>query len=133
MSPAGKSDHVQIVYDGECPFCSAYVKMLRLRAALGPVELIDARSGHPQVEKLKARGVDLNEGMAVIVSDRIHHGAEAVRWLSLMTTPSASLNGLAAWILRGRIRSRLLYPVLRSGRNAALRLLGRRRIGSTFD
>ncbi|CAN0407117.1 unnamed protein product, partial [Scytosiphon promiscuus] len=33
-----------IVYDGECPFCSQYVKMLRIHESVGTVRLIDARS-----------------------------------------------------------------------------------------
>ena len=32
-----------IAYDGECPFCSAYLQMVRLRDAVGPVALINVR------------------------------------------------------------------------------------------
>ncbi|MFT5932039.1 MAG: putative DCC family thiol-disulfide oxidoreductase YuxK, partial [Hyphomonas sp.] len=38
-----------IVYDGDCPFCSEYVKLLRLRDAIGPVSLVNAREDHPAV------------------------------------------------------------------------------------
>lgn len=124
---------VYVVYDGECPFCTAYVKMLRLRAALGPVELVDARGAHPMAADLRERGLDLDEGMAVIVHGTVHHGADAIHWLSMMTTPSASFNGMIAWLLRDGARARVCYPVLRAGRNAALFLLGRKRLTSPVD
>ncbi len=124
------SEPVIIVYDGECPFCSAYVKMLRLRRSLGAIEMVDARSDHPLVREMIARGLDLNEGMAVKVDGVIHHGDAAIHWLSLMSTPSAGLNGAMAWLLKDRRRARIAYPILRSGRNLALRLLGRRKIGA---
>lgn len=49
----------------------------------------------------------------------------------MMTTPSATLNGLMARLLRDERRARFAYPVLRAGRNFALTLLRRRRIGSS--
>lgn len=116
---------VHIIYDGECPFCSAYVRMLRLRQAVGPVELLDAREPHPLVEGLIAAGIDLDEGMAVKHGDAIYHGDAAIHWLSLMTTPSASFNGLMARILKNERRARLLYPALRAARNLALLLKGK--------
>jgi len=117
-----------LVYDGDCPFCSRYVGLLRLRQALGPVTLINAREPHAIVERLRARGVDLNEGMALVDGDRISHGQDCIHELALMTTQSGLFNRLNAAIFRSRRASALLYPVLRAGRNATLRLLGRPRL-----
>lgn len=119
---------VYVIYDGECPFCSAYVKMLRLTEAVGPVELLDARQPHPVVDEVRRAGIDFDEGMAVRLEGRTLHGAEAMQWLSVMTTPSATLNGVMARLLRNERRARIAYPVLRAGRNLALALLGKRKI-----
>ena len=63
-----------LVYDGECPFCSRYVRLLRLRAAVGAVELVDARTDHPMVSYLYDLGIDLDEGMALVQDNVIAHG-----------------------------------------------------------
>jgi predicted DCC family thiol-disulfide oxidoreductase YuxK len=117
-----------VVYDGGCPFCSRYVKMLRLREALGPIELIDARTNHPVVTLLHEKRIDLDEGMALVQGDRISHGDECIHRLALMTTPSGAFNRINAQIFRSATASRVLYPVLRSGRNLALKLLGRKKL-----
>lgn len=117
-----------VVYDGECPFCSRYVKMMRLREALGPIELIDARTSHPVVTMLNERKIDLDEGMALVQGDRISHGDECIHRLALMTTPSGAFNRINARIFRSAAASRILYPFLRSGRNLALKLLGRKKL-----
>ena len=117
-----------IVYDGECPFCSRYVRMLRLRETIGTVVLLDAREAHPVVEKLKAAKIDLDEGMALVEGDKISYGDECVHKLALMSTPLDWFNRANQWIFRSPTASRLLYPVLRAGRNATLRMLGRKKI-----
>ena len=33
-----------IIYDGDCMLCHSYVRMVRLREAIGEVETLDARS-----------------------------------------------------------------------------------------
>ncbi len=119
-----------IVYDGECPFCSRYVKMLRLRAVVGRVELVDARSDHPVVALLHERQIDLDEGMAFVQNGRISYGYECIHKIALLTTPSGIFNRLTAWIFRSATVSRLLYPILLFGRNTTLKLLGRRKLGS---
>ncbi|SEO12261.1 Protein of unknown function, DUF393 [Paracoccus alcaliphilus] len=116
---------LEIFYDGQCPFCSAYTRMLRLRKAVGRVELIDAREADPRVEALKRRGVDLDVGMVVRHGDRLYHGADAVRFLSALTDAPGPL----ARLMRSPRRAAALYPVLRAGRALTLRLLGRRPIG----
>jgi predicted DCC family thiol-disulfide oxidoreductase YuxK len=117
-----------IVYDGQCPFCSRYVRLVRLRETLGRVRLIDARKGGPQVEEVRQAGLDLDEGMVLKLDGRLHHGADCINMLALLSTPSSGFNRLNAALFRSPTASRLVYPVLRAGRNAVLRLLGRGKI-----
>lgn len=116
---------MQIVYDGDCPFCSRYVAMVRLREAAGPVELINAREAHPAVDRVRAAGYDLNQGMALVDGDEIHFGDACIHRIALMSTPSGLFNRVNAAVFRSPALSRMLYPVLRLGRNATLRMLGR--------
>lgn len=117
-----------IVYDGECPFCSRYVKLLRLRETVGPVQLIDAREGGALVEDLLAQGIDLNEGMVLKLRGTLYHGDDCVHRLALLSTGSGLFNRLNAAIFRSQSASRLLYPMMRTGRNLVLLLLGRSKI-----
>ena len=55
-----------IIYDGDCIFCHNYVRLMRLCASLGNVELIDARGGDPRVRSYWSQGYDLNTGMLFI-------------------------------------------------------------------
>src|SRR5260370_31058677 len=74
-----------IVYDGECPFCRNYVRLMELRKAVGNVDLVNARTPHPAVWKLVELGYDLNEGMAAIYGGKVYYGSDAVVLLSSMT------------------------------------------------
>lgn len=122
-------DGVAIIYDGECPFCSAYVRMLRLRESAGRVEMIDARQAPALVGELAGRNLQVDREMVVLYGGRIHAGGDAVHTLALLTSPSGALNRLVAGLLKNPRRARWLYPYLRGARNLALRLLGRPPIG----
>ncbi len=117
-----------IVYDGQCPFCSRYVRLVRLKETLGHVALIDAREGGPQVEEARKAGLDLDDGMVPKLEGRLYHGADCIHMLALLSTPSSRFNRLNAALFRSHTASRILYPVLRTGRNAVLRILGRSKI-----
>jgi predicted DCC family thiol-disulfide oxidoreductase YuxK len=117
-----------IVYDGDCPFCSRYVALVRLREAIGPVTLLNAREGGPIVSNLQQRGFDLNEGMVLILDGQIFHGADCINRLALLSTPSTLFNRVNQFIFRSKIASAVLYPVLRAGRNTVLQMLGRKKI-----
>jgi predicted DCC family thiol-disulfide oxidoreductase YuxK len=114
-----------IIYDGQCPFCSRYVRLVRLRDSLGQVELVDARNGGPIVDEAVRAGLDLDDGMVLKIGDRLYHGHDCIHMLALLTTPSGAFNRINGAIFSSRKASRLLYPFLRAGRNATLRLLGR--------
>ena len=128
MSTNEERTGLVLVYDGDCPFCSRYVQLLKLREMVGTVELIDARSGNSVVTDLHKAGYDLNEGMVAKYGDRIYHGADCVQVLALLSTGSGVFNRINSIIFRSKILSRILYPILRLGRNATLRLLGRSKI-----
>lgn len=119
-----------LIYDGDCPFCSRYVRLVRLRDSLGGLALVNARDGGPIVEEVRAAGLDLDEGMVLRMDGRLYHGDACIHRLALMSSPSGGFNRLNRLIFSSPTASRLLYPVLRTGRNAALRLLGRRRMGA---
>ena len=124
MSP---ETHIRIIYDGDCPFCQAYVKMLRLKEQYR-VELIDARGEHAILPEIKSQGYDLDDGMVVEINGRFFHGDEAMTRMALMTTKSGVLRRLTKWTFTSERRSRYLYPILRGGRNMTLKLLGHKKI-----
>lgn len=119
-----------LVYDGDCPFCSRYVKLLRLRDSIGPVALINAREGGPRVERLRELGYNLDGGFVLEWEDRIYHGADAINRLALLSTRSSLFNKVNAFVFKSRTASRVLYPVLRTGRDLTLLLMGRSKLGS---
>lgn len=121
-------DAVTIVYDGECPFCQQFMQLLRLRASAGNVHLIDARSNHPLVDEIVQLGFDLDQGMIVVIGERYYHGSEAMQVLAMLSTRKGWFNRLNYYIFRSKGMSTTLYPILRTGRNLVLKLLGRKPI-----
>lgn len=120
-----------LLYDGECPFCTAYVNYVRLRESAGPVTLADAREHPDLVREVEALGYDVDKGMVLKFDGRHFHGADCINMLALMTTPSGAFNKLNAAIFRSKTACALLYPIMRAGRNATLALLGRRRLNAS--
>ncbi|MEM8869291.1 MAG: DCC1-like thiol-disulfide oxidoreductase family protein [Pseudomonadota bacterium] len=122
---------VTIVYDEECPFCSNYVSMVRLKEAVGGVSLVNAREGGPIVDDLVARGYDLDQGMVLILEDEVYYGADAINRIALLSTPSSFFNRLNGMVFKSRTVSRVLYPFMKTGRAATLAMLGRKKIADT--
>jgi hypothetical protein len=127
MSVSETGEGITIVYDGECPFCSQYVKILRLRHAFGHVRLVDARSNDPKALEARER-FDLDDGMAALIGGRWYYGADCMNMLSLASGSSSFGNRIMARVFSDPDRARALYPFLRSGRNLVLRILGREKI-----
>jgi predicted DCC family thiol-disulfide oxidoreductase YuxK len=114
-----------IVYDGECPFCSRYVALQRVRESVGKVSMVDARDHLSDASAAKLAGIDIDQGMLAIWRGQIHAGAAAVRLLAQLSRRRS----IWATIFESKPRADRLYPVLRMGRSMALKALGRRRLG----
>ncbi len=121
---------LQIIYDGECPFCSRYVQLIRLQSAVGHVELISARDDHVVVKALLKQGYDLDKGMVVSYKNSIYFGEDAVHFLSVLSTRSGLFNRLMKAVFSHKSVARFCYPFLRFGRNAALFFKGTPQIKS---
>ena len=115
-----------LLYDGECPACSAYVAMSQLRRLYPHLTVLDARSEPALVAALRRKGYDINEGMVLCLGGRIHFGDEATRTIAILGQSSPSRWRRAALSAIGNAPwSARLYPWLNRGRGALLRLLGR--------
>ncbi len=111
---------VRILYDGACPFCSAYVRYTRLKARLGEVELIDARQAPDLVAAYAADGYDIDDSFIVDDGRRVLvHGAAMAFIHGQLAPPWTGLPYLSDPRLLEAV-----YPALRGMRNGALRLLG---------
>jgi predicted DCC family thiol-disulfide oxidoreductase YuxK len=120
---------LNIIYDGQCPFCSAYVRRARLQAQ-ADVTLTNAREVPALVAELAREGIDLDTGMVVTLDGARYHGAAAMHVLASLTTPVGVWNRMNAWLFGSTRRARIVYPWLRRGRGAVLWLLRRPRLNA---
>lgn len=116
-----------VIYDGECPFCKSYVRLMALRDRVGTVLLIDGRSDDPHVKTAREKGYDLNEGMLAIYGDKTYYGSDALSLISILSEGDSLFQRALSRLLRNR-RARFLYPAMKLGRNLTLAVLGRARI-----
>ena len=121
-----------LIYDGECPFCSRYVQMLRLRDSID-LRLVDARlakagNGAPEVLEVVTAGFDLDEGMVLKLGAQLYHGDRCIQVLSSLSSSVGWTNRCFSAVFRSPRAAHVLYPVLRFLRNLTLRCLGRSKL-----
>lgn len=122
-----------LIYDGECPFCTNYVKLLQLREQVR-LQLVNARSQNDIVRRIQSQGYDLDEGFVLIIGERYYHGHECLNVLALLSTRVTWFNRINRWVFTKRTVARCLYPVLRTARNITLKAMGRKPIeAGTID
>ena len=122
-----------LVYDGDCPVCRNYTQHLSIRQAAGSLQLIDARDNPPIMQEINAARIDMDEGFVLKIGDQMYHGADAIHTLALLSTRTGVFNRVNFLIFRSRTLSRLLYPVLKSGRALLLAILGNSRLNNLGD
>jgi len=123
-------ERIFLVYDKQCPACDLYCLLVRIRADVGELDLVDARDGGPIMDEITAAGLDIDQGMVLKVGSRLYYGADAIHTLSLMSTRAGFFNRLSYWSFRSKAVAAVLYPVLRALRNLLLKILGKTKINN---
>lgn len=122
--------NILLVYDRECPFCDVYCQLVQIEASFGQIQIVDARQNSDVMAQITARGLDIDQGMVLLVGDQLYYGADAIHVLALMSSRSGFFNRLNYWMFKSGFLSRILYPILRFFRNLALKLMGKTRINN---
>ena len=121
---------ILLVYDEECPVCTAYCHMARIRESVGELRLVNAREAGTVMDEITLRGLDIDQGMVLKVENNLFYGSDAIHALSLMSSRSGLFNRINYWGFRSSKLSRVLYPVLRFFRNLLLMLLRKTKINN---
>lgn len=117
-----------LLYDGECPFCSRYITLLRLRDIAPGLQLLDARENTELVEEVAQQGYEVDDGMLLRMNGRYYYGADCIHVLSMIGDAGTAMQKTNRFVFSSDSRSRTLYPMLKAGRAATLRVMGLRRI-----
>lgn len=126
-----------IIYDGECPFCLKYSNYLNLMKSFEKIEIKNARElTSIEFAELDQLGLDVNQGIIARVQmnelevTTNYSGREAMNFLAKFDKNTKFVGKLHR-LMRFKILSNILYPLLFWGRAVVLKLIGVNRIIST--
>lgn len=121
---------LSLVYDKQCPACNYYCQLIRINETVGELTLIDARDDDPMMKKITAQGLDIDQGMVLVIEDTLYYGSDAIQALALMSSRSGLFNQLNYQIFKHPVIAKNLYPLLRISRNILLKLLRKSKINN---
>lgn len=121
---------VLLVYDEECPACHFYCRLARIRATVGDLQLVNARETGDAMARITAAGLDIDQGMVLIIGSEMYYGSDAIHMLSMLSTRSGLVNRLSFHLFRSKRVAAFLYPVLRACRNLLLKILRKNKINN---
>ena len=123
---------VQLIYDGNCPFCVAYTSRVKRYSGVESITITDAHdtalNSKSTIQLISDQGLDLDEGIVLRINDKFYHGPLALHILSSMSGQHGWFNRLNKAIFGSALVARIIYPVLKAIRNLTLAILGKPRI-----
>ncbi|MBV1909521.1 MAG: DUF393 domain-containing protein [Kangiellaceae bacterium] len=125
-----KNIKIYLVYDEDCPMCNNYCRMVRIKQSVGELILVNAREESAILQEITRSGLNIDQGMVLVVGDNYYYGDQAINAISLMSSRLGLFNKFNYWAFRSKRVSRVLYPMLRSCRNFVLKLLGKTKINN---
>jgi predicted DCC family thiol-disulfide oxidoreductase YuxK len=128
-------EKIVVIYDKACPACDNYCQWVRINESLGlkgrrELLLIDARENPEYLALVTQRGLDIDQGMVVLVNETLYYGSDAIHVLALMSSQVGIFNRINYWLFKSKVRAHFLYPVLRTLRGLLLKILGKTKINN---
>ena len=114
-----------IAYDGDCPMCRNFVRLVRLRDVCPDIVMFNLRDLNQEDRRMIGRDYNLDQGMLFVFDGQIHYGDAALHRMALLSTNSTIFNRINKFVFRHRRLSATLYPALAGGRLILLKMLGR--------
>lgn len=110
-----------LYYDKQCPFCSKYANLLKLKENF-EINLKDARENLDEISVL-CKNLDINDGFIVIYKNDCFQGAKALEFLNRAVDKTTILGKLHFFFAYENIFSKFLYKTLFILRKIALFIL----------
>ena len=117
-----------VLYDGDCPVCTAYMAVAQLKRLRPDFQILDARKEPRLVARLRREGHEVNDSMLVRLGSDIYEGAAATRLIAALGSRNPWGRRLALFLVSGGPFGATIYPLQRACRNLLLRVLGRPQI-----
>jgi len=125
-----QADEILLVYDKQCPACSYYCNLVRIRQTVGELKLVDAREPGAVMDEITARGWDIDQGMVLKVGDALYYGSDAIHAVALLGSSSGFFNRINHWLFKSPARAKYIYPILRAGRGLLLKFMRRTKVNN---
>jgi predicted DCC family thiol-disulfide oxidoreductase YuxK len=127
---AGAAGEILLVYDWGCPACDVYCRAVDVPESVGRLRLVNARESTALMAEITEAGLDIDQGMVVKMGGQLYYGSDAIHTLALLSSRSGLFNMLSHYVFRSSRLSRLIYPGLRTCRNALLKAMGKTKINN---
>ena len=114
---------ITLYYDKQCPFCSKYANLLKLKENF-EIILKDVRENQSEISLL-CGNLDINDGFIVVYKDDCFQGAKALAFLNSAVDKTTFLGKLHFFFRYDNLFSNLLYKFIFILRKIILFILGK--------
>lgn len=114
---------ITLYYDKQCPFCSKYANLLKLKENF-EITLKDARENLDEIA-LVCGNLNINDGFIVVYKNDCFQGAKALAFLNSAVDKTTFLGKLHFFFRYNNLFSNLLYKLFFILRKIILFILGK--------
>lgn len=115
---------INIYYDKDCPFCSKYAQLIKLKKE-HTINILNARESKEKINYFRAIDFDINEGIILQCDDKkIYQGVEAIVFLDNLSEKKMFFSSFYSYIINTKIFKRYLYPTIKAIRKVILKIAG---------
>ena len=117
-------EEIILVFDRQCPVCTYYCQLVRIRKQLGHVVIVDAREPSIIMDEITEKGWDVDDGIVLKIGTELYYGSDAIHRLAFISSRSDVFNRFNYWMFKSHRLSNLSYPFFKFLRRILLKVMG---------